>query len=97
LKSAKFIGACPDTGGSVEPVNYVNMNGALGPAIWISATTGQGARLTFENLLLQYQAINVKLGVDSNGNQTTSSGVWGFDYITSLRTSRKSVRRDQAG
>lgn len=76
LKSAKFIGACPDTGGSDGPVNYVNMNGALGPAIWISSTTGQGARLDFENFLLQYQKTNVVIGVDSNGNQTTDSGVW---------------------
>ena len=73
LKSAKFIGACPDTGGSDGPVNYVNMNGALGPAIWISSTTGQGARLDFENFLLQYQKTNVVIGVDSNGNQTTGS------------------------
>lgn len=80
VKSAKFIGACPDTGGLNEPINYVDMNSALGPSIWISSTTGQGVRLDFENLLLQYQNTNVVLGVDSNGAQTTNSGVWAVRF-----------------
>ena len=86
LKSAKFVGACPDFANFLEPVNYVNMNHALGPDIWISSTTGQIASLSFENFLLKYAASNnVRLGIDSTGAQTTNSGVWdvSFKNITS--------------
>jgi hypothetical protein len=81
LKSVRFVGVCSDAQGFDEPVSYVNMNSALGPEVWISSTTGQSARLTFENFLLQYaNTSNVVLGVDSNGKQTSNSGVWSIRF-----------------
>jgi len=85
IKAVSFIGDCGNTSnqqGNKPQVAISSGSSTVGgdPGIQISSTSNGDAKVSFENFLLQYPAIDVKLGFDSNGNQTTNSGVVGVRF-----------------
>jgi hypothetical protein len=78
-KPVHFLGACGNISNQQgsKPVVSISGGSSTAPGIWLSSV---GQSISFENFQIQYPTIDVQLGVDSNGNQTVSSGVYGASF-----------------
>jgi hypothetical protein len=86
-KAVYFLGSCGNDASSEgdKPGVLIAAGNSVNPEIWLSSNGL--ASLTFENLFFtSFPPIAVQIGLDSNGNQTSTSGVVGVRFENVLTT-----------
>ena len=85
VKAVSFVGMCGNNSNQQgnKPQVAIGAGSARAPGIWLSS---MNTSVSFANLSIAYPVIDVQLGVDSNGNQTSTSGVYGasFDNLSTF-------------